>query len=417
MSVCVVTSDQKPLMSTSEYRARKLLKRGKAVIYKYNPFTIKLTRTVTAHTQPIEYCCDTGYQHVGVSIKSAAHEYFSGQFDMLPNEKEKHDDRRKYRRARRNRLRFRQLRFNNRRASKKAKKLSATLPASGTWGACKWNISSDGVLTIHAGTGTDTNGSSPWESYDSQITSIKIDGKVIAPEDCSDLFCNYSKVASIDLSCFDTSNVKSMAGMFYGCSNLTSLDVSNFDTSKVTNMGNMFSKCANICTLDLSNFDTRKVTNMESMFDDDCKIGDINISKFNTINVIHMNHMFANCSSLKQIDVSHFSTNRVIDMYNMFSGCASVELLDLSRWDTRNVRAMQWLWHDCNNLTKIVLGTLFANINNNNTYLPGNWYRYATLSGKRVAKTVAISGTALTNADYDPNTQSGTWIRLPETHS
>lgn len=127
MSVCVVTSDQKPLMPTSEYRARKLLKRGKAVIYKYHPFTIKLTRTVAAHTQPIEYCCDTGYQHIGVSIKSASHEYFSGQFDRLPNEKEKHDDRRKYRRARRNRLRYRQPRFNNRRASKKPGWLAPSL--------------------------------------------------------------------------------------------------------------------------------------------------------------------------------------------------------------------------------------------------------------------------------------------------
>ncbi len=46
MSVCVVAPDKKPLMPTSEYRARKLLKNGKAVIFKHKPFTIMLTRIV-----------------------------------------------------------------------------------------------------------------------------------------------------------------------------------------------------------------------------------------------------------------------------------------------------------------------------------------------------------------------------------
>ena len=127
MSVCVVASDKKPLMPTSEYRARKLLKSGKAVIFKYKPFTIMLTRIVSENVQPIEYCCDTGYKHIGVSIKSEKHEYFDCQFDMLQDEKKRHDDRRKMRRARRNRLRYRKPRFDNRTASKKEGWLAPSL--------------------------------------------------------------------------------------------------------------------------------------------------------------------------------------------------------------------------------------------------------------------------------------------------
>ena len=47
MSVYVVTPDEKPLMPTSEYRARKFLKSGKAVIFRHRPFTIMLTRVVS----------------------------------------------------------------------------------------------------------------------------------------------------------------------------------------------------------------------------------------------------------------------------------------------------------------------------------------------------------------------------------
>ena len=127
MSVCVVTPDKKPLMPTSEYRARKLLKSGKAVIFRHKPFTIMLTRVVRENVQPIEYCCDTGYKHIGVSIKSEKHEYFDCQFDMLQDEKKRHDDRRKRHHTRRNRLRYRKSRFSNRTSSKKKGWLAPSL--------------------------------------------------------------------------------------------------------------------------------------------------------------------------------------------------------------------------------------------------------------------------------------------------
>lgn len=115
MSVAVISKTGMRLMPTNEYRARHLLKAGKAVIEQYRPiFTIRLTEREEGETQPIEYASDTGYQHVGVSIKSEKHEFVHAQYDMLGNETERHNDCRKYRRARRNRLRYRKPRFDNR---------------------------------------------------------------------------------------------------------------------------------------------------------------------------------------------------------------------------------------------------------------------------------------------------------------
>ena len=43
-AVAVISASGKPLMPTNPMRARKLIKKGKAVIYKYRPlFTIRLT--------------------------------------------------------------------------------------------------------------------------------------------------------------------------------------------------------------------------------------------------------------------------------------------------------------------------------------------------------------------------------------
>lgn len=119
MMTAVLSSIGVRLMPTTCFRARKLIKSGKAVIHSYDPFTIRLTQRENGGTQPIEYCCDTGYQHIGISIKSAKHEYVGMQIDTFKNEKKHHQDAITYRRTRRNRkTRYRTARFDNRKATK-----------------------------------------------------------------------------------------------------------------------------------------------------------------------------------------------------------------------------------------------------------------------------------------------------------
>lgn len=117
--VFVLAKDGTKLMPTHPAHARKLLKKGKAVIASHHPFTIRLTRESEKNTQPIELCMDTGSQHIGISVKSEKHEYLEAQFDNLSDEKERHDAQRKTRRSRRSRKRYRKARFSNRKKEKK----------------------------------------------------------------------------------------------------------------------------------------------------------------------------------------------------------------------------------------------------------------------------------------------------------
>ena len=101
-------------MPTTEYKARKLMEKGRAKIYQYDPFTIIILDREDGYTQFIELKCDTGDKHIGMSICSEKHEYVSVEVNPLKDEKEKHNDQKKYRRTRRNRKRYRAPRFNNR---------------------------------------------------------------------------------------------------------------------------------------------------------------------------------------------------------------------------------------------------------------------------------------------------------------
>ncbi len=116
---CVLSKNGERLMPTIRLgKVRHLLKDGKAEIVKHHPFTIQLLYESDTNTQPIEICEDVGYNYIGISVKSESHEYVSAQHDTLQDEKKCHDDCRRMRRTRRNRLRHRQARFDNRKRDK-----------------------------------------------------------------------------------------------------------------------------------------------------------------------------------------------------------------------------------------------------------------------------------------------------------
>ncbi len=211
----------------------------------------------------------------------------------------------------------------------------------------------------------------------------------------------------IDLSHFDTSNVRDMEGMFQG-SHLPNIDVRHFDVGRVTNLSFTFARLKNVRQLDLSGWNTRNVTNMNSTFVYSENITDLNVSgwqndsatdmaamfgrltnlnnfqhagfttksavnmefmfshchaltnldlrEFDTSNVTHMKYMFEEMTHLSHIDVSSFRTHNVVDMSFMFSHWSAVpvlQTLDLSNFDTSNVVTMEAMFQDQSNLTNL----------------------------------------------------------------
>ena len=136
-----------------------------------------------------------------------------------------------------------------------------------------------------------------------------------------------------EIANLDTSNITSMAYMFYQCKNLTTLDLSSFNTSKVTTMQNMFIGCQKLTTLDLSNFDTSKVTTMESMFQNCTNLTSIDLSSLDIPILNKITSMFQQCSNLTRIDLSGFDTSNVQYMGYLFFLCTKLETISLINAD------------------------------------------------------------------------------------
>ncbi|MDR5898430.1 RNA-guided endonuclease IscB [Halomonas vilamensis] len=68
MAVFVLDKQKRPLMPCSEKRARLLLQRGRAVVHKRYPFTIRLKDRVGGDTQPLRLKLDPGSKTTGLAV-------------------------------------------------------------------------------------------------------------------------------------------------------------------------------------------------------------------------------------------------------------------------------------------------------------------------------------------------------------
>lgn len=130
MLVYVLNMNGQPLMPTHNgAKVRVLLKHKRAKVVSKCPFTIKLLYESTSFTQPLTLGVDTGSKYVGSAVinDTTSEVVYESQTELRDDIKAKMDRRRQFRRTRRNKLRYRPARFNNRKASKRKDRYSPTL--------------------------------------------------------------------------------------------------------------------------------------------------------------------------------------------------------------------------------------------------------------------------------------------------
>ncbi len=130
MFVYVLDMNEQPLMPTSRFgKVRRLLKQKKAKVISKCPFTIKLLYEPETHiTQACNLGVDTGSSKAGFAVyDSNSKILYQSQVELRNDIKSKMDERRGHRRFKRNKLRYRKPRFNNRANSIKKNRFSPTM--------------------------------------------------------------------------------------------------------------------------------------------------------------------------------------------------------------------------------------------------------------------------------------------------
>ena len=113
--VYILSKEGKPLMPTSRHgKVKHLLKSNRAKVVKRTPFVIQLLYDTTEYVQPVTLGVDAGSKIIGLSATTENDELFASEVTLRNDIVELLSTRRQNRRTRRNHLRYREPRFNNR---------------------------------------------------------------------------------------------------------------------------------------------------------------------------------------------------------------------------------------------------------------------------------------------------------------
>ena len=149
-------------------------------------------------------------------------------------------------------------------------------------------------------------------------------------EDMSYMFNRCKNITEIhNLKSIQTSNVKSMCGLFNGCQKLHTVTI-DFKTPNVEDMSIMFQDCK----------DLGKKGKMTNKFNDTTKLKDIS-------------GMFSGCTQLKEFTIGIYNTFNVTNMTGLFKNCSGLEVMpDLSKWSMMKVEKYKGMFYGCKKLNQ-----------------------------------------------------------------
>jgi len=121
--VFVLNYEGKPLMPCSYAKSKRMVKKGAAKVLKRFPFTIQLNFECENKIQDLTLGIDTGYKFLGASVVSEKEELLSWKIELRTNIPDLLQERKMYRRNRRNKLWYREPRWKNRANARKEGRL------------------------------------------------------------------------------------------------------------------------------------------------------------------------------------------------------------------------------------------------------------------------------------------------------
>lgn len=178
---------------------------------------------------------------------------------------------------------------------------------------------------------------------------------------------NISNLKSINLSNWNTSNATTMGAMFQGCANLESINfIKDWDISKVTDIsyfGNGLNKIKE--PLDLSNWDTRNLKSITYAFNRCYALESIDVSNWDLRSCTSADRFMQLSTSLKKLDLSTWKNTDKITTYENFLynfSASVIEYLDVSGLDTTSVtgNGLKSFVENCIQLDTMIFGEGFG---------------------------------------------------------
>lgn len=186
------------------------------------------------------------------------------------------------------------------------------------------------------------------------IDSVTLKVRISHPEKVrltKDAFSEAIYLKQLDLGNIKFENNADMDCMFFGCKSLEYLDISNFDTSNVRRMYGVFADCIKLKEIrGIDKLNTGIVSDISNMFYNCIELEHLSLCGWQTGRCKYMNKTFYGCSGLHKLDIDSWDTHSVLEMKSMFANCKSLKNLNVSNWDVSNTHSFRDMFYDCTQL-------------------------------------------------------------------
>lgn len=158
--------------------------------------------------------------------------------------------------------------------------------------------------------------------YDYQVAqNLTTDSLVYADS----MFVN-STMESIDLSKWNTKNLKDASRMFFNCSRVKTINLDGWSAKSLDDLSGMFGYCQNLATLELNWTDVGNMKSTQDMFLTATDLTCLNISCFDNIKISNTTGMFKKCYDLETIYCGNIETEISDEMFDRCDSlCGAVE--------------------------------------------------------------------------------------------
>jgi len=111
----------------------------------------------------------------------------------------------------------------------------------------------------------------------------------------------------------------------------------------------LFYELNNVEIIDVTGWNTENIKNMEYMFDQLKNLKEIRgIKNWNISNVLTSENMFRQCESLRTLDLSRWKPQKLRSMDSMFDGCENLtEIKGIEKWDTFTIEKKYCAFREC----------------------------------------------------------------------
>ena len=171
------------------------------------------------------------------------------------------------------------------------------------------------------------------------INKIKVESKDQLQSIIRERYNNNNNKSFIDLTDLDISELDDLAGVFAFLNKVEIIDISGWDTSNVRYMNHMFRYCAKLKNIiGIENLDVYKLEDANSMFYCCENLAELDLTNWNPISLENISYMFYLCSNLKIIkNIENWQLPNIKDVNHMFSDCTKLDV-DLSNWDFTKIK-------------------------------------------------------------------------------